>query len=143
MKRRHFIILIGVATGAVIIPPSLYFISPKVKEYAVKLITNELYYLNIAPDSVEKYVDDFFLTTGNNIISTAKWKALYYLGYTWRDSERIKDLIKYFLLSTDFFLNKTDESKVVNYLGFYGPYTGTYVNPFSFIVYPSPNPEES
>lgn len=136
MNRRKFIILAGVGTGMVIIPSSLYFVSPGVKKYAVKLIEKELYYLKLAPGSVTSYVNDYFAATGNNMVSTLKWKTLYYLGYNWEKSDRISDLIKYFLLSSDFFINHADESKTVHYLGLYNPYKSPVPNPYSFLLYP-------
>jgi hypothetical protein len=136
MKRRQFITLAGVATGMVLIPPALYFISPEEKKYAAQLIENELYYLKLAPGSVVNYVDDYFHATGNDMVSALKWKTLYYLKYNWEKSDKIKDLIKYFLLSSDFFINKTDEHKTVHYLGLYSPYTSPLANPYSFALYP-------
>ena len=40
-----------------------------------------------------------------------------------------------FLMSTDFFINKMDESKTITYQGFYNPYKQPCSNPFSFIFY--------
>jgi hypothetical protein len=45
-------------------------------------------------------------------------------------------IVARFLLSTDFFLNKMDESKEVNYLGrIWGPYAMPCMNPFSAMFY--------
>lgn len=120
----------------VLIPPAIYFIAPEVKSYAAKLIEDELSYLQLSSGSTEKFVIDYFNATGNDILSKMKWKTLYYLGYNWEKSDRIRDLIKYFLLSSDFFINKMDESKPVNYIGIYNPYTSPLSNPYSFILYP-------
>jgi len=136
MKRRTFITLAGVGAGLCIVPPSLYYVAPGTHEYALKLIKKELYYLNITPGSAEKYVEDYFNKLGNDTVSTLKWKTTYYLRLNYEKSERIRDLIKYFLLSSDFFIHKTDESKPVNYLGLYSPYTSPIPNPYSFIIYP-------
>lgn len=100
------------------------------------MIEKELYYLKLAPGGVAKYVDDYFAATGNDTVSTIKWKVTYYLRLNYEKSDRLRDLIRYFLLSTDFFINKTDESKVVNYLGLYSPYTSPIPNPYSFVLYP-------
>jgi hypothetical protein len=137
MKRRTFITLAGVGAGLCILPPSLYFIAPGTQEYALKILKKELYYLKITPGSTEKYVADYFKRLGNDTVSTLKWKTTYYLGLNYEKSDRIRDLIKYFLLSTDFFINKTDESKPVSYIGLYSPYTSAVPNPYSFVIYPA------
>jgi hypothetical protein len=142
MKRRTFITLAGVGAGLCIVPPALYYIAPGTQEYALKLLRKELYYLNITPGSAEKYVTDYFQAIGNDTMATLKWKTSYYLGLNYEKSDRIRDLIKYFLLSTDFFINKTDERKPVNYLGLYSPYKSAITNPYSFIIWPAADIKE-
>jgi hypothetical protein len=136
MERRQFIRLAGVGAGMVVIPPALYFLAPGVKEYAVQLIKKELYYLKLAHGSAEKYVEDYFNVRKNDLVSNLKWKVTYYLQLDYKHSERSRDLIKYYLMSTDFFIHKADESKTVNYLGLYSPYTSPVPNPYSFVIYP-------
>lgn len=120
----------------VIIPSSLYFISPGVKEFAAKLILKELYYLKLEPGSVSRYVNEYFSANANNMVDTLKWKMLYYLRFNWEKSNAIYDLVKYYLLSTDFFIYKMDENREVKYLGLYSPYKSPVPNPYSFIIYP-------
>lgn len=136
MDRRKFILLSGIGAGMVIIPSSLYYVSPGVKQYAAKVIEKELNYLKLESGSVGKYVDDYFQATGNNMVSTLKWKMLYYLRYNWEESTAIYDLVKYYLLSTDFFIHKMDENREIHYLGLYSPYKSPVPNPYSFIIYP-------
>jgi hypothetical protein len=136
VERRTFITLAGVGAGMCFIPPALYFVAPGVKKYAAMTIERELHYLKLAPGSVTSFVDDYFLAIGNDTVSALKWKVTYYLGLDYKKSDRIRDLIKYYLLSSDFFINKTDESKVVNYLGAYSPYKSPVPNPYSFVIYP-------
>lgn len=118
------------------IPPSLYFIAPGLKKYATLVLKKELYYLKLEPKGLEKYIEDYFNATGNDTISTLKWKVLYYKNAGWKDSSRISELIKYYLLSSDFFINKTDEGKVVHYLGLFNSYKSPVPNPYSFVLYP-------
>jgi len=135
MNRRKFLILSGVAVGGVAIPASIFFVSGTIKNYAVLFIEKELSYLKLEPGSVVKYVNDHFDET-NNLVDRVKWKAMYYLGVTWKSSDQILELIKYYLLSTDFFINKMDESKMVKYLGLYSPYKSPVPNPFAYTLYP-------
>ena len=118
------------------IPPALYFVAPGVKKYAALSIEKELHYLKLAPGSVASFVEDYFRLIGNDTVSALKWKTTYYLGLSYDQSDRLRDLIKYYLLSSDFFINKTDERKVVNYLGIYSPYKSPVPNPYSFVIYP-------
>jgi len=137
MKRRNFILLTGVATGMVIIPPSLYFISPDLKKYAKMLINRELSYLKLDPKGLDLYIEDYFKNSANNTLSTIKWKILYFLGYDSKNSERINDLLKFYLLSTDFFVNGKDIYKPVKYIGIFDPYKSPIPNPYSYILLPS------
>jgi len=142
MNRRKFLVLTGVATGAVIIPASVYFITGSVSEYAVLIIKKQLDYLKLEHGSVEQYVNDYFHNS-NNAVMRMKWKSIYYLNISWERSNTLMELIKNFLLSTDFFINKMDESKVVKYLGLYSPYKSPVPNPFAYTLYPPgevPNP---
>lgn len=136
MKRRRFLLLTGLAAGSVVVPASLYLLSPGIKQYAQLLIERELNYLKLEPGSVSRYVEDYFNATGNNLVSRLKWKTMYYLNFNWEKSDQILELIKYYLLSSDFFINKTDERKTVHYLGLYSPYKSPVPNPFSFVLYP-------
>lgn len=120
----------------VMIPPALYFIAPGIKTYAELILKKELYYLKMEPNGVTQFVTDYFAATGNDTVSIAKWKLLYYLKSGWEKSDRISDLMKYYLLSSDFFIHKMDESKVVNYLGLFNSYRSPMPNPYSFVLYP-------
>lgn len=86
--------------------------------------------------SVESFVDDYFEYTKNDTVTRLKWKTMYYLNIGPEKSNLILELVKYYLLSSNFFINKTDEHKLVKYLGLYSPYKSPLPNPFSFILYP-------
>jgi hypothetical protein len=136
MERRKFIRLVGVGTGMVIVPPGLYFVAPGVKAYAELILKKELFYLKMEPKGLKQYIEDYFAATGNNLLSTIKWKMLYFMNAGWEKSDRISDLMKYYLLSSDFFIHKMDESKEVHYLGLFNSYKSPMPNPYSFILYP-------
>lgn len=136
MKRRTFLTMTGIGTGLLILPPALYLSSPSLRKFAVKLIYKELFYLKLEPKGVEKYVEEYFGASANDMIANLRWKSFYYLGIGPEQSNQVLEMIKYYLLSTDFFINKTDESKIVNYLGLYNPYKSPVPNPYSFVLYP-------
>lgn len=136
MNRRRFMTMAGIGTGLLILPPALYISSPSLRKYAGRLIREELYYLKLEPAGVDRYVDDYFNTSANNAVTNIRWKTYYYLGMKADRSDQILELIKYYLLSSDFFINKADESKQVNYLGLYNPYKSPVPNPFCALLYP-------
>lgn len=121
----------------VAIPPSLYFLSPDIKRFAEKLIEKELSYLKLDKQGVSSYINDYFGRSRNDVISNMKWKLLYYGGYNSYNSNKINDLLKYYLLSTDFFLNRMDTTKPVNYLGMFDHYKSAIPNPFSYLLLPN------
>lgn len=135
MKRRKFLIWACLGTGGVLIPGSIYLTSGSVKKYAALMIERQLYYLKLEPGSVARYVNDYF-KDNNTTRDRLKWKSMYYLHTSWEMSGQVLELVKYYLLSTDFFINKMDESKTVRYLGLYNPYKSPVPNPFSYIIYP-------
>lgn len=136
MERRKFITLTGVGVGLCIIPASLYFIGSDLKKYVGLILKRELFYLKLEPEGLSFYIEDYFKAINNDTVSTLKWKILYYTKSNWEKSDSIRDLIKYYLLSSDFFINKTDESKPVNYLGLFNSYKSPIPNPYSFVLYP-------
>lgn len=136
MNRRKFLLWTGIGAGGIIIPTSLYFLSPETKEYAIAFIKKELSFLKLEKGSVEKYMTDYFQQTRNDLLLRLKWKTMYYLNTDSSQSNVLFELVKYYLLSTDFFINKIDETLTVRYLGLYSPYTSPFPNPFSFILYP-------
>jgi hypothetical protein len=84
-------------------------------------------------------VQDFFKThyINESLRAQVNLKSIYYLGLDIKKSEMVTELVQKYLLSTDFFLNKMDESKPVKYLGVvYTPYAKPCFNPFSSLYYP-------
>lgn len=126
----------GTGIGMSLIPPSLYFIAPDVKKYAKKILARELNYLRLEANSIPTFVEEYFQSISNDTISAVKWKILYYKRADTESSDRINDLVKYFLLSTDFFIYKTEEKRTINYLGLFNYYKSPVPNPFSFLIYP-------
>ncbi|RNL52581.1 hypothetical protein [Pedobacter jejuensis] len=136
MERRSFLLLSGVLVGMVAIPPSLYFVSPGIKKYAAKLIEKELSYLKLDKEGLNNYINDYFKNASNNVMANVKWKVLYYGRSNSNSSNNVNDLLRYYLLSTDFFLNQMNVEKTVKYLGIFDPYKSPVANPFSYILLP-------
>ena len=138
MNRRNFLKLTGITGVAVLALPGFGFVSTSVKEAAVGIIMQELDYLKLDKKGVEQYVEDHYKThyINNSLTSQLKIRSFYFLHVKPEKSYLVKDLVENYLLSTDFFINKMDESKTVKYLGLYDPYTKPCFNPFSRLYYP-------
>ncbi|KAA3436784.1 twin-arginine translocation signal domain-containing protein [Rufibacter hautae] len=138
MNRRNFLRLTGLAGAALVALPSLGFMSTSIKDAAVGIITKELSYLKLDKKGVEQFVDDYF--KGHYINSSLKTqinlKSCYYLGVDANESRLLSKLVHNYLTSTDFFLNKMDESKTVKYIGVNKSYKMPCSNPFSSFYYP-------
>lgn len=135
MKRRRFLTFAGIGS-AILLIPSIALLSTSVSKATVEIIIKELDYLKLDKTGVEKYVEDYYKLVHLNYFSQMKWKFFYFLKIDAENSNSIKDVVSYYLLSTDFFYNNMDESRVVNYLGFYNPYKTPCGRPFSYVFYP-------
>lgn len=135
MERKTFLRYSGLLGLAAIIPPSLYLISPSMKKQAISSIHKELHYLTLDPAGVEQYVDDYFNDPDFSLSSKLRWKVLYYMRYDTKKSNQLFALVKFYLLSSDFFVNKMDKRKVVQYVGLYNPYKTKFPNPFSYVLH--------
>jgi len=136
MKRRSFLKLGGLAGVALVAVPSLGFVSTSMKEAAVGIITKEFSYLKLDKKGVEQFVSDYYGNQNGPLNTQLKLKSYYFLGVQSDRSGLVDDLTRRYIISTDFFLNKMDESKPVNYLGMYDPYTRPCAHPFSSMYYP-------
>jgi hypothetical protein len=134
MNRRLFLTLAGAGTALAAIP-GMAFISAPYEKSVKGLILKELSYLKIDEAGLEQFVQDFSISKNNDY--RLKIRGLYIARIKANQSRTVEDLVKAYLLSTDFFSNKMDEQKTVNYLGLYDPYKRPCANPFSFIYFPA------
>jgi hypothetical protein len=129
--------LTGLGTALVAVP-TFGFLSTSSREAAVDIILNELNYLKIDRREVERFVADFYQNIKRNkeLYTQFRLKALSLFKVKAEDSDMVELLSRNFISSTDFFINKMDESKPVRYLGIYNAYRTPCANPFSFVYYP-------
>ena len=135
MRRRNFLKLAGAGTAAVVALPAGWYAATSVQQAAAGIITREFDYLELDPKGVARFVDDY-LNDPLSGYTPAKVKAYYALRTGADQSTMVADLTRKYLLSSDYFLNKMDEGKTVQYLGFYNPYRSPCANPFSSLHYP-------
>lgn len=136
MNRRFFLKLTG-AGAAMVVLPGMGFVYASYHQAAKGLILNELDYLNLDEEGVAHFVQDYAKGKSDNYL--LKIRGLYMLRSSAGKSKIVEELVKDYLLSTDFFRNRMDESKTVKYLGLYDPYKTPCANPFSAAYYPSLN----
>lgn len=136
MQRRKFLTLLSLGVTAAVVPP-IGFSSVSTKKAAVGIIMNEFSYLTLDEQGVERFIEVYLRYDKYTPHLDMKLKSYYLLGIKSNRSSIIDSLVKKYLLSTDFFLNKMDESKTIKYIGFYNPYQSPCSNPFSHIYYPS------
>lgn len=137
MKRRSFLKLSGLGIAGLVALPGLAYVSTSVKSGAVGILLKEFKYLKLDEKGVEDFVNDFFSKYSYDMTYHLKIRSYYLLGIQSDKSSLVGDLANKYLLSTDFFRNRMDETKIIRYIGLYNPYQIPCSNPFSNIYYPS------
>lgn len=134
MTRRELIKLLGISTiGCVVLPAGLLVASPGIKEHAADVIRRELHYLKLDPKGVDDFLNDYFKNDGRNINQLVRWKLYYFLGTDVKRSDNIFELVRTYLLSTDFFINRANVQREIKYIGLFNPYNNPMPNPYSYI----------
>lgn len=136
MNRRFFLKLTG-AGAAMVVLPGMGFVYTSYQRAAKGLILDELDYLTLDVAGVEQFVQDYATNKHDNYL--LKIRGLYMLRTSARKSKVVEELVQDYLLSTDFFRNRMDESKPLKYIGLYNPYKTPCANPFSAVYYPPVN----
>lgn len=136
MERRNFLKLTGLAAIGTAAIPSLSVAALSTENAASGLIINEFGYLQLDIAGVKQYVEDYLRQYQPNWIGCMKMRSLFLMNMKADKSDLITELTRTYILSTDFFRNKMDETKPVQYLGLYNPYKTPCANPFSGTYYP-------
>jgi hypothetical protein len=135
MHRRKFLALSGLAAVAVSLP-GVGYISSSAKEAAVSIIMEQFSYLTLDKQGVEQFVEEYLQLEMPSKTLDLKLRTASLLGTKAHQSYTVSTLTELYLLSTDFFRNKADESKVVKFVAYYNPYKIPCANPFSALYYP-------
>jgi hypothetical protein len=135
MRRRNFLKIAGAGTVAVAALPVGWYATTSVQEAVAGIITREFSYLKLDPKGVARFVEDY-LQDPMSGYTHKELKASYALRAVADRSTMVADLTRRYLLSSDYFLNKMDENRTVQYLGLYNPYRSPCANPFSSLHYP-------
>ncbi len=134
MKRRKFLTIAGI--GSVIAAvASLKFFTTSFESSAAGTIKAQLDFLNLDPEGVERFVKAYSLNKDRYYKLTMKGYGL--LGISASKSGKVHQMVNTYLLSTDFFTNKMDESGIVRFVALYDPYARPCSHPFNHVQYPS------
>lgn len=145
--RRKFLKL-GIA-GATVAPIAYlgYKIMSPLQKSIFDILKQDLNGLKVNENDILKFADQAAVENPWGFsASKCKFISLYNslnfkwfpLPYKYKYDQYRADIVGRFLLSTDFFINKMDESKNITYIGIiYSPYKTPCSNPFSASFYPS------
>ncbi len=143
MNRRKFISLsilsiIGVAGASIL---AFYDFDTLV----FKILKHDLKRLSIEEKYFRKFAEEARKTNyWNRIMFNNKKKAFVFvffflpkvgLPYEFKYEQLRGRIVGDFLLATDFFVNKMDETREIKYIGLYDPYLRPCQNPFSNLNY--------
>ena len=128
MKRRTFFTIAAFGSGIMAFGLAR-FLNVRFEEAAEGLIIKELDFLRLEPAGVRKFVQDYAKSKDRRYKFTLKGYSL--VGITSSESGKIHQLVTNYLLSTDFFSNNMDQTRVIHYVGLYDPYLRPCTHPFS------------
>lgn len=131
----------GIAIAGVTI--SGLFVARSFKKILYNILVEDLQGLNVTKESIEQYIQEAELekfwgfTEGKIQFVKAHYNLPFPLPYSHKYEHFKSIIVGTYLLSTDFFINKMDVNKPVNYIAYYNPYKRACYNPFSSLYYPS------
>lgn len=144
--RRNFIKYSILAGAGIVGASSIGYLSiPKYDSILKKILINDLSGLILKPDAIDRFVADAINenTFGHSFAKKEMMRVYHYIAnsriplpFKYKYEQYRADIVGKFLLSTDFFYNKMDETKQITYLRIYNPYKFPCGNPFSNLFYP-------
>ena len=140
MKRRKFIWKLAGAGGAIAGLGAVLFTS-SLKGVVERRIQGELSFLKLDPEGLSRFVADY--TSRLTPRSKKSLEGFSFLYVSSRYSQKIRRLVNVYLLSTDFFQHKMDDSRIIRYVALYDPQLRPCVNPFSGTHYPTDGTEDA
>ncbi|MGH1485620.1 MAG: hypothetical protein ACRBCI_05315 [Cellvibrionaceae bacterium] len=141
INRRFFLSATGILVGGTALGSFLSWKNAKEADIIVAILKNRLGELNIDKGVFETYSIEVverrqrfkkelkLLGTFSSIFSVITPYSLLPMQHSFRKLENYT--ISNFLLSTDFFQNKADTTRKINYLGFHDPYKRPCTNFFN------------
>ncbi|AHM63597.1 hypothetical protein D770_26770 [Flammeovirgaceae bacterium 311] len=134
MQRRKFLKLTGLSAVALAIP-GVGMGAISTEQAIAGILKNEFDYLELDDKGLKQFVKDFLEFRGHGKYVHVKVRTLYLFRVKAAESSLVDRLAREYILATDFFINKMDESKTVKYIGLYDPYKRPCANPFTYNYY--------
>lgn len=138
MQRRNFLKLAGLGGAGLIAIPSLGAYTISVEDATAGILFNQYDYLKLDPNGVKQFVTDYYKSAHADTtwLRQLKTKICYLTKLDSEQSGTVESIMQLYLLSSDFFQNRMDESKEVKYIAIYNPHRTPCANPFSSMYYP-------
>ena len=130
MKRRKFLTIAGIG-GVIAAVASGKFLTTSFEDSISSLIQDELSFLKLDEQGLKDFSNDYALTVSRKFKLIVKGYSL--LGISAQRSGKVHHLVSTFLLSSDFFINRMDESRVIKYVALFDPYLRPCTHPFSHL----------
>jgi len=128
MKRRTFITIAGLGGALAMFASAKIFFTP-FEDSVVKLLRRELHFLKLDEAGVRVFAKEY------SAIQDRRYKlilkAYHVFGVSSSRSGKVHQLVSNYLLSSDFFTHKMDESRVIKYVALYNPFVRPCAHPFS------------
>jgi len=136
MFRRKFLKTVGLGIGAVTLP-SLGAYAVPLNDATAGVILHQFDFLRLDKQGVARFVQDYYKINKNaTLMIKLKMKLYYLLRTDAQQSQLVHSISTLYLLSTDFFQHRMDESRLVQYQGIYDVYKTPCAHPFSASYYP-------
>lgn len=130
MKRRKFLTIAGIG-GVIAALASVKFLSTTFESSVAGLIRDELAFLSLDEQGLKKFAEDYARTASRKFKIIVK--GYDFLGIGASQSGKIHHIVSTYLLSSDFFINKMDETRVIKYIALFDPYLRPCAHPFSYL----------
>lgn len=140
MINRRSLVKVAAITP-LLVASGVYFTKKSYQQLIEEAVRSKLSYLQIDPNGLKQFAVDYAKLYPKDSMTTTGIDAATRLTVVGVHEAHLIDRVDYFrtfvsrifLKSSDFFINKEDESKVVNYIGirFSDPYTAPCFNPFA------------
>jgi len=137
MSRRKFIIVLFAGIALALVAPFFFYYSLVIEQSIIYFLEKEYFYLKLNKEGLKKYSKEYVKSTKAGHLDALKLVFLVLTVKNPEQSFRTNFIVKDFIVSTDFFYNKMDEAKEVNYIGKFHPYLRPCSNPFSANFYPT------
>lgn len=129
MKRRKFLTIAGIG-GAIAAVASGKFLTTTFESSVAGLIRDELGFLRLDEEGLNKFANDYSRTASRKFKIIVKGYNL--LGIGASKSGKVHHIVSTYLLSSDFFINKMHEKRVIKYIALFDPYLRPCAHPFSY-----------